>query len=568
MTQPQPSAPRNPEAARWSGGIAREAALVAFVALFVIFHNLGGAALFDPDEGRNAEIAREILVTGDWITPTYDFLPRPEKPVFFYALTALSYKLFGVSEAAARLPSAAAALGVLALTALFAYRSLGARAALWSTLVLATAVEFYAFARIVILDMTLGFFITLALFAYYEAENAAERRKKRARYAVMYAAVAGAVLVKGPIGLVLPGMIVLAYIVVKKNWSAIAEMELVRGAAIFLLIVAPYYAWAETRNPGYLAYFLGQEHFTRYLTPYFHRTKPWHYFFGALAVGFLPWTPLLAALARRLWPKPRDDRSLYLSLWTLVPFIFFSFSRSKMSEYLLPIYPALALLAGGILANGLARWEARLLSITWQMLSAAFIALLGGVIWPALLPMEIRAAAGALAPPAIAALALLALGALPAAAWAAWRGKEPRLLRLSAAALLLLFFFAHRFIEPFATDRSYKGLAAKAAPFLGPDDQVAVYDTHFPSLAFYLGVRKPIWIAAEADADEIMGSFYLAAKRPEAPGYGKALFTLEEFQEEWSRRKLMVFVKEKRLHELPGAKVLLQSGSVFLVTNR
>jgi 4-amino-4-deoxy-L-arabinose transferase-like glycosyltransferase len=545
------------------------AALLALLSFFVLFHHLGGAALFDPDEGRNAEVAREILVTGDWITPYYDFLPRPEKPVFFYSLTALSYKLFGVSEAAARLPSALAALAILLLTWVFVYRRLGARAALWSGLVLVTAVQFYAFSRIVILDMTLAFFITLALFAYYQASTAESRATKRARYFLMYAAVGGATLVKGPIGFVFPGMIVLAYIVVKRNWSALLEMELVWGIVIFLLIVAPWYAWTEARDPGYLAYFLGQEHFARYLTPYYHRTKPWYYFFGVLAVGFLPWTTLLAAMARRLWKNTRDDLSLYLLVWALVPFIFFSFSRSKMSEYLLPIYPALAILAGRILAEGLKRWEARLLALTWQFLSLSFLYLLAGVIRPEILPIELRAAVGQMATVTVAALTLLAFVALPWTGWVTWSEQRERLFPLCCATLFLLFFVAHRFVESFAMGRSYKELAARSAPLLSPGDQLVVYDTHLPSLPFYLGVRKPIWIVTDETADEIMGSFYLAAKKPSATlGHGKILFTFEEFAEEWSRRKLMVFVKEKRLSDFDGAKVLLRSGGVTLITNQ
>ncbi len=545
------------------------AALLALLALFLLFHRLGGAALFDPDEGRNAEVAREILVTGDWIAPYYNFLPRPEKPVFFYALTAASYKFFGVSEAAARFPSAAAALGIFLLTAFFARRFFGARAALWSGLVLITSVEFYAFSRIVILDMTLAFFITLALFAYYRASAAESRARKRAGYFLMYAAVACATLIKGPIGAVFPGMIVAATIAARKRWDALREMELGWGLVIFLLIVAPWYASAEARSPGYLAYFLGQEHFTRYLTSYYHRTKPWYYFFGVLTIGFLPWTFLLPGVIKRRWKKPLDGLGLFLLSWIVVPFVFFSLSRSKMAEYLLPIFPALAILAGKMLADGLGVWESRTLAFAWQAFGLACFYLLLGIFWPAILPVQIRSAAPELSTVSVGALALLALVVLPWTAWTTLARHEARLLPLCCLTFFLFFGFGHYLIEPFSLTRSYKKLALISAPLLNEGDQLVIYETHLPTLPFYLQIRGPIWIVADPDAEEIMGSFYLAEKKPAAAlGHGKALFTMEEFAAEWSRRKLMVFVKEKRLSELEGARVLAQSGSVMLVTNR
>jgi 4-amino-4-deoxy-L-arabinose transferase-like glycosyltransferase len=545
------------------------AALLALLSLFVLFHDLGGAALFDPDEGRNAEVAREILITGDWLTPYYDFLPRPEKPVFFYALTALSYRLFGVSEAAARFPSAAAAFGVFLLTYFFARRFFGAWAALWSGLVLITSAEFYAFSRIVILDMTLAFFIALALFAYYRASAAESRAGKRAHYFLMYAAVACATLVKGPIGAVFPGMIVAAYVVARRSWAALKEMELGWGVPIYFLIVVPWYAWSEMRNPGYLAYFLGQEHVTRFLTPYFHRTKPWHYFFGVVAIGFLPWTVLLAGVARRSWKIRPDGILLYLLLWAIVPFIFFSFSRSKMAEYLLPTFPALALLAGKVLADGLAAWEARLLSLMWQVLGVSFLYFLLGLVRPEIFPPQLRDAVEQLSGVNVAALALTALVVLPWTGWTALKRDGARLFPLCCLSLLLLFGFAHLFVGPISLSRSYKELALKSAPLLQPGDQLVIYDTHLPTLPFYLQIRRPIWIVADENAEEIMGSFYLAANKPNAAaGHGKVLFTFEEFAREWPRRKLMVFVKEKRLSDLEGARVLLRVGNVALVTNR
>lgn len=546
------------------------AALLGLLVLFLLFDNLGGPALFDPDEGRNAEIAREILVTGDWVTPHYDFLPRLEKPIFFYALAAASYGIFGVSEAAARAVPAAAALGIILLTYFFSRRRDGPWAALWSALVLATAVQFGAFARIVIPDMALAFFIALALFAYYHASAAADRAEKRRHYFLMYAAAAGATLVKGPIGFVFPGMIVAAYIALRGKWSAPAEMEPGWGALIFLVIVAPWYAWVEARNPGYLAYFLGQEHFARYLTPLFQRTKPWHYFFGVLAVGFLPWTLLLPGIAKRLWRNRPDDISLYLVLWVAVPFVFFTLSRSKMSEYLLPVYPALAILAGKTLADPGAVWEARPLALAWACLSLSFVYLLAGLFRPDIFPVGMRAAVPPLAPGA--AVAALALAAAIVFAWTAratlGTGRK-RLFPLCCAAFFLLFWFAHRFLEPFALARSYRELGLRSAPLIDPGDRLVIYDTYLPSLPFYLGIRQPMWVVGQENVDEIMGSLYLAENKiSDAPGRGKVLFTFDEFAREWPRGKLKVFVKEKRLADLDGARVLLETGGVALVTNR
>ena len=132
----------------------------------ILLLNLGGAALFEPDEGRNAEIAREILLLKDWVTPHYDFIPRLDKPMLFFGLVALSYKLFGISEWAARLPSALAALACLCITYRFASSLFGRRAGLWSALILLSSMEFFAMSRAVLMDMTLTCFVSLALWSF------------------------------------------------------------------------------------------------------------------------------------------------------------------------------------------------------------------------------------------------------------------------------------------------------------------------------------------------------------------------------------------------------------------
>jgi 4-amino-4-deoxy-L-arabinose transferase-like glycosyltransferase len=548
------------------------ATLLALLAVFLFFHDLGGAALLDPDEGRNAEIAREVLVTNDWVTPYYDFLPRLEKPMLFYALTALSYKVFGFSEAAARFPSAAAALGALLLTYSFARRFYGERAALWSGLVLVTSVQFNTFSRIVILDMLLAFFITLALVAYYLADTGPTHAEKRGYYFLMYTATAAATLVKGPIGFIFPGMIVFAYIAVRQKWSSLRGMGLAWGILIFLCIAAPWYLWAEARRPGYLAYFLGQEHFTRYLTSQFHRTKPWYYFFAVVAVGFLPWTFLLPAIASRL-RKSMDNLSLYALLWAAVPFIFFTFSSSKMSEYLLPIYPALAILAGKTLIDALDNRALRfLLSVGWLILSASILYLGLGLLVPALLPAAMPDLLYAVPQREMIVAAFLASALALWTAWVSLGGWRQGFFPVCCLILGLTFFLAHRVIAPLSAYRSSKRLGIESAALLRPENPptpVVIYDTSLPSLLFYLDVREPVWVVAHEGEDDIMGSFFISAEKPPpAPGYGKVIWTYEEFDREWARQKVFVFTKEKRLPNLPGATVLLRADNVALVTNR
>ena len=547
------------------------AALLALAVVFVLFHDLGGAALFNPDEGRNAEIAREVLEIGDWITPYYNFLPRIEKPMFFYAVAAASFKLFGFSEAAARLPSALAALGILLMTYFFARRISGPRAALWSALVLVTAVQFNVFARIVIVDMLLAFFITAALMSYYLASGAETRSVKRRYYFIMYAAAAGATLVKGPIGFIFPGMIVVAYIAARRQWSALKEMELGWGVLIFLLIVSPWYAAAEVRRPGYLAYFLGQEHFARFLTPNFNRGKPWYYFFGVVAVGFFPWTILLPRMTTRFW-RNRDDFALFTLVWAAVPFVFFSFSSSKMSEYLLPIYPGLAALAGTTLAGGLKRIDLRFLAAAWILLGLACLYMFIALLMPAAVPAAGREFVAQLPRAEVAPVALIAALVFAAAAWTTLAAPLDRLLPLCCISFAALFFLAHRILAPLSLERSDKNLARDAAAVLRSAEAmvpVVIHDTYLPSLPFYLGIHRPMLVVAHPGDGETLGSFYLSKEWPRpAPGYEPALLTYEDFEREWGRRKLLVFVKEKRLFELHGAKVLLQADGVALVTNR
>jgi len=292
----------------------------------VLFFNLGAPALFEPDEGRNAEIAREILLLKDWVTPHYDFIARLDKPISYYWFIALSYKIFGVSEWSARLPSALAAFGCLAVVYGFARRLFGGWAALWSALILLSSVEFIVISRIVILDMVFTFFLTCALCCFAAAADESDRGKRKRFFFLMYAASGAATLIKGPIGFLLPGAIIFFYFLLGRRWSLLREIQLVPGVAIFLAVTAPWYVAAEVRNPGYLGYFLYYENVERFATSKLDRNEPWYFFLIILCGGFFPWTLLLPKAVVRLCRRPLQHEHLFLLLWAAVPLIVFSIS--------------------------------------------------------------------------------------------------------------------------------------------------------------------------------------------------------------------------------------------------
>src|ERR1017187_6950452 len=292
------------------------ASLVAFCGGVFLFH-LGGLALSEPDEGRNAEIAREILLLKDWVTPHYDFVPYLDKPMLFYWLEAVAFKICGASAWAARLPSTLAAVGCVLLVYDLARARWGLDSALWSSLILATSPLFVAFARISIFDMTLTFFVTLALWAFSRAAD--HHRRRRGRWLVaMCAAMALATLTKGPIGVVLPGLVIIVWALLTRRWWFLRSRALAVGLSLFALVAVPWYVWAELRNPGYLRYFLVEENLLRYLTPRFRKGEPWYFYLIVLSLGAFPWSALFYQMLKGIRAAMKDERTRLICIWAAV----------------------------------------------------------------------------------------------------------------------------------------------------------------------------------------------------------------------------------------------------------
>jgi len=557
--------------------------LVALILLCaaLLFANLGAAALFEPDEGRNAEKAREILLLHDWVTPHENFLAVLDKPMPYYWLVAASYKLFGVSEWTARLPSALAGAGCVVLVFLFARRFFGLWPALWSSLILVSSLEFYLFSRIVIFDMTLTFFMTLSLFCFFAALHEEDRWRRRSIFFFMYFGLAAATLVKGPIGVVLPGLVALAYLTIARKLSWLRRLDLPLGIVLFFAIVAPWYVLVEISNPGYSRYFLWEENFIRYLTPHFNRTQGWYYFFYVLAVGFFPWTICVPEVIKQAWRKRDDDTVLLVSLWVVLPFIFFSFSSAKLPHYILPIYPPLAILSGVTIERKVTAGVSKhnpLLAFSCLSLFALIAGFTIVASAPQLLPSAARYVA-AQTSPLLRFIGLMTSTLFAGLAILIWSGrwKSQTILFVGFALGVLLYInFAVRILEISSLNRSTRELVRNAAVYVNPTTQIVIYDTSFESLPFYLRIDRPIWIVWSGRKAAIMGSFYVAEQGARAvPGAGKVLLTFDQFKDEWARApqgQLLVFMKKKNLPQLEQdmantARPLAEYHDLVLVSN-
>jgi len=550
-----------------------------FLSLWLLFHALGNAALFEPDEGRNAEVAREILVLDDWVTPHYNFVPRLDKPPFFYWLVALSYKIFGISEWSARLPSAVAAFGLVLLTCAFAWSKAGPAGAWWSGLILLTSAATVALAGTVIPDMVLSFFITLSLCSFFWGSRTEEKPAQRSLYLTMYGAMGVAVLIKGLIGLVLPGLIIVTYLMVKQKWRLLRKMDLIAGLALFLAVAAPWYLLAELRNPGYIRYFLWEEHLLRYWTPRFGRSEPWYYFFLVGAVGFLPWSPILPWALNDWRKKNWNDRAGYLLIWILLPILFFSFSDSKLPHYIFPIFPPLSILAGIFLARISAPQRKNwLFFLPWLIFLLPLLFLGAGFFVPDLLPPILQRSLARVfqtVSPTSMVSGVFVVSLLVFVSWTFFRARGRILYLVFCAGFAVLSFTT---VEPLRTQvsqtRSSKELAAKSSVFLQADDWVGIYNAHLMSLPFYLRRDEPLGIVQAEGKDKVMGSFYAARHIPAEAGSDRIVFNHGEFSALWktARRRLMVFVHEKELHQMlrdtGGGAEILKAGDVRLFSNR
>jgi 4-amino-4-deoxy-L-arabinose transferase-like glycosyltransferase len=330
--------------------------LVAFCG-FLFFYGLGAFGLVGADEPRYAQVAREMLDRSDWVTPTLQAKPWLEKPVLYYWQAMLSFRAFGVTDRAARVPAAFDA-AVLIAAIYFFLRRFRPGGELDGALITASCAAVVGFARAAATDMPLAAAFAIALlgwYAWYESRT-------RIYLAAFYIFLALGTLAKGPVAPALAAVIIFLFVVVKRDWRAILRTLWIPGIVLYLAVMLPWYIAIQVHNPEFFRVFILEHNLARFSQDLYHHRQPFWFYLPVFLLAMMPWTIVLglaiAERARLIWSEgkqafssPEDSWRLFLLIWMLVPLLFFSASQSKLPGYILPAVPAGALLVGEYLAS-------------------------------------------------------------------------------------------------------------------------------------------------------------------------------------------------------------------------
>jgi len=440
--------------------------------------------LLDPDEGRYAEIPREMLVSGDWVTPRFDDLKYFEKPPLQYWATAAVYGAAGVHPWSSRLWGVGLALACLPLVYAFTRRLYGGRAALAALAALAVSPYFLILGHLNLLDQAFTFFLCAAVFAFTLAQCGPLEEGRRFML-IAWACAALAVLSKGIVVGVLCGGALILYSLIERDWRAWRGLHALPGLALFALIAAPWFVLVSVRNPSFPGFFFVHEHFARFLTTVHQRVEPWWFFLPLLLLTVLPWIPEAwrAARARGAAAAAPGVAVSFKPLRFLLVFcgvtlLFFSASGSKLAPYILPLAPPLAVLAG-VYAAGAVPLVRR---ASWITLAFAAVLSVGLALYSAhrnaYVPM-------ALVHWCIAAL-LLALAAALAVRWLpAADPRKPVLAGVLGAVLSWQCLLCAFTVMP--PERSAAGLVAQVRPFITPGIPLYSVGQYRETISPYLG---------------------------------------------------------------------------------
>jgi 4-amino-4-deoxy-L-arabinose transferase-like glycosyltransferase len=418
------------------------------LATLTFFAGLGRGAITDSDEAFYAESAREMVLTGDWLTPHYNFEPRFQKPVLYYWLTSATYLLTGATEFGARLWAALAGVGLVLVTAASGRRWYDETTGLLAGAIVAANFGYFSIGRMALPDLPLTFCITLAIWAAL-VSTLEQERSPRKFVLVAGLALGLGFLMKGPVGVIIPLLVIIPVLVIERRSIGVTPIDLVLGFIVFIAVSVPWYflMWLQHGNAYLQSFFVG-DNFERFATDRFNDPRPWWFYLPVVAGGLLPWTPLALTWLGPITQFIRRRRDvgtvdLRLILWAALPLLFYTISVGKQPRYVLPVLPPLALLLAASIVERTQEWRGydgarsrprrALPVVVGSLLSGTFLCALGVLLYRAQ-PLLINVQS---IYTAAAASLIVALGALViiTAASRHWRA-TPVVLALAAALTL------------------------------------------------------------------------------------------------------------------------------------
>ncbi|HLZ46812.1 MAG TPA: glycosyltransferase family 39 protein [Gemmatimonadales bacterium] len=476
--------------------------VLLLAAVLALGFDLGGHPLFDPDEGRNAEVAREMAETNDYVLPHLDGLPYVDKPVVYFAAAAAVMEVLGPTETAARLPAYLFTLATLGIILVFAVRRWGRDTGWLAALALATMPLVLAYARTTIMDSALAFCTTLAILAFWDE-----------RPVLAWAAIGLGSLTKGPVAILVPLITLIPYALL--TGRRVRQLFPPLGIVVFLIVALPWFLAVSHRVPEFPRYVFVRETFERVTTTSFHRTAPVWYYLPIVPIAAFPWiVPALGKIKNWRWVwlarrvNVQAQETMLLACWIIGPLLFFTLNRSKLPQYVLPLMPPFALAAARLLT----RQESELgggIAVARRTYTAIAVfmglALASLTLWlPA--PISLTPAERAAIPPTALALGIVLLISA-GLVWYAGRAVHSRpALAVMGYALVVIAtpIVSGRLLAAVGEDRSAATLARVIHNSGG--DRVAVMGVSaFPtSLPFYLRRTIPV---ATATGDELTSTF-------------------------------------------------------------
>jgi 4-amino-4-deoxy-L-arabinose transferase-like glycosyltransferase len=461
--------------------------------LLLFFTGVGGRALWDIDEGMHAAMSKEMVVTGDWVVPRLNGEVFRDKPPMYPWLVAVSLAVFGFNEFAARLPSGLLALALVLMTYRFGRSIVGPLASFLAAVILTCSIEVVVLSRSVVHDMCFSLFVALAMFALYRGYI--DDRRRRVYLMLAYAAIGGAVLTKGPLGAVLTGGTLLVFLGLRRDLRFLRRMMLVPGVLLVAAITAPWFLMMDARDPGYLRYFLIEQNFGQYLSSPRH-PEPFYTYIPVLALGLAPWSAFLPAALWRLLRRPAalDPARLFFLVWLGFVFVFFSAASSKLPTYILPLFPAAALLLGD-LWSPLWKRGSRVAPPRW--LIGSYVGLAVVVILAVVVGLKTAVDHPFFEPDThtqvlIAAVVPIA-AALGAAGFLLWRRRYRILFGVTASAIVLILLLATAVLARNVDGyRSTKMIALEIDTLLAPGEKIVSYKRLLDSALFYTDRRMTV----------------------------------------------------------------------------